>query len=435
MFLGGGIEANPSIFRLAFIYGRFSKAIDPVTDTLTQEYSIPSFSRKGFAAKVGLGTSKNYVDLIMLSVHDDSTSIDHTGEVGLAPAENLVLGVKSKQVFAKIITLDADFGFSTYTWDMGTPDLNTDLYNIPRILTTFITPNASTEFLTAGKASLGLRLKKFSVKLNYRRVEPGYQSMGAYYLNTDIENITVAPSLNLMKNRLRLSGSIGYKRNNLFNTKSNNTFQQANSLMVAFMPTSKWGVNMNYSNYNMNQSRNYTLVRDTLVLEQFSNNVSGNLFFNFGTKTRRQNLSVAMAYLSLSDNSPDSLSNDVSSLNPSVSYRFSDSESKFSWSLTGNANDFRNPQNETFRWGLSGRATKTIADDKLELGLNSRFFHTILNQENFNTTWMIGASAGYKPAKNHTFSVTLTFVNRLFASAERQDASDFIGNFGYSFHF
>ena len=42
---------------------------------------------------------------------------------------------------------------------------------------------------------------------------------------------------------------------------------------------------------------------------------------------------------------------------------------------------------------------------------------------------MIGGTAGYKPAKNHTFSVTLSFVNRLFADAVRQDASDFIGNF------
>ena len=75
MFLGGGIEAQPSVFRLAFVYGRFSKAIDPITDTLTQEYSIPSFYRKGYAAKFGLGTSKNYVDLIMISIRDDSTSI------------------------------------------------------------------------------------------------------------------------------------------------------------------------------------------------------------------------------------------------------------------------------------------------------------------------------------------------------------------------
>ena len=435
MFLGGGIEAQPSILRLGFVYGRFSKAIEPITDTLTQEYSIPSFNRKGFAAKFGLGTSNNYVDLILLSIHDDSLSVMNTEEAGIAPAENLVLGIKSKQVISKIITLDVDFGFSSYTYDARSEKLNAEDYNIPTVLTWFMIPKTSTEFLTAGKASLGFRLKKFSMKLNYRRVEPGYQSMGAYYLNNDIENITLAPSFTLLKNRLRLNGSIGYKRNNLFNTKSNNTFQKANSLMVSFMPTSKWGVNLNYSNYNMNQSRNYTLVRDTLVLEQFSNNISGNVFFNFGTKTRRQNLSFSTAYMDLSDNSSDSVTNSVNSFNPSVSYRFSDSERKFSWSLSLNANDFKTPQNETFRWGFSGGLNKSVVEDKLNLGFNTRYFRTNLDKQNLNTTWMIGATTGYKLAKSHSLSLSLNYVRRVFAVTNRQDASDFLGNFLYSFNF
>ncbi len=435
MFLGGGVEAQPSVFRLGFVYGRFSKAIEPITDTLTQNYSIPSFNRKGYAAKFGIGTSNNYVDLIVMKIRDDSSSISRTEESGITPAENLVLGIKSKQVIAKIVTLDVDFGFSAYTWDTRSSDLNLSEYNIPSAMNLLITPNVSTEFLTAGKASLGLRLKKFSVKLNYRRVEPGYQSMGAYYLNTDIENITVAPTLSLLKNRLRLNGSIGYKRNNLFNTKFNNTFQRANSLMVSFMPDSKWGLNLNYSNYNMNQHRNTSLVRDTLQLEQFTNNFSGNLFFNFGTRIRRQNLSVAMAYMNLTDNSTDSVTNAVNSLNPSASYRYSDTENKFSWSLGWNANHFKTPRNVTFRWGINGSASKSISDDKLNLGLNTRIFKTNLQGKNFSTTWMIGATAGYKPAKMHTFSVSLNYVNRLFADATRQDASDFIGNFVYSFTF
>ncbi len=435
MFLGGGIEAQPSIFRLGFVYGRFSKAIEPITDTLTQDYSIPAFNRKGFAAKFGLGTSNNYVDLILLSIHDDSSSILNAEEAGIVPAENLVIGLKTKQVIAKIITLDVDFGFSSYTNDVRSADLKIDDYNIPSAFTLFMTPKTSTEFLTAGKASLGFRLKKFSLKLNYRRVEPGYQSMGAYYLNNDIENITLAPSFTLMKSRLRLSGSIGYKRNNLLNTKSNNTFQQANSLMISFMPSSKWGLNLNYSNYNMNQSRNYTLVRDTLMLEQFSNNISGNIFFNFGTKTRRQNLSFSTAYMDLSDNSSDSITNSVNSFNPSVSYRFSDTESKFSWSLSWNASDFKNPHNETFRWGFAGGLRKALMDDKFNLGFNSRYFRTNLDKENLNTTWMIGATAGFKPAKHHNFSLTLNYVSRSFAISDRQDATDFIGNFLYSFNF
>ncbi len=435
MFLGGGVEAKPSIFRLAFVYGRFSKAIEPITDTLIQDYSVPSFTRKGFAAKFGLGNEKNYADLILLSIHDDSTSLKNTEGSGLTPQENLVLGLKTHQVFAKIITMDVDVGGSAYTYDILSPDLSSGDTRFPRALKIFLTPNVSTELLTAGKASLGVRFKKFGIKLNYRRVEPDYQSMGTYYLNTDIENITLAPSVILLKSKLRLSGSIGYKKNNLFNTKVNNTYQRANSIMISFVPSSKWGVNLNYSNYNMNQKRNVELVRDTLVLEQFTNNVSGNTFFKFGTKTHRQNLSVAIAYLGLSDNSTAASTNAVKSLNPTISYRYSDTEEKLSWSLTGNANRFKSPVNVTFRWGLNGAFTKALNDEKWNLGFNTRLFRTNLDKQYFSTTWMAGGSAGFKPAKNHTLTITLNYVNRQFADALRQDASDFIGNFSYSFNF
>ena len=138
MFLGGGVEAQPSILRLGFVYGRFSKAVEPITDTLTQVYSVPSFNRKGYAAKFGIGTSNNYVDLILLSIHDDSASIGSTEGTGIAPAENLVLGIKSKQVFAKIVTLDVDFGFSAYTYDTRSDDLNLETYNIPSAVNNFL---------------------------------------------------------------------------------------------------------------------------------------------------------------------------------------------------------------------------------------------------------------------------------------------------------
>lgn len=41
--------------------------------------------------------------------------------------------------------------------------------------------------------------------------KPGYQSMGAYYVQNDIERITVAPTLRLFKNRLQFRASAGWQ--------------------------------------------------------------------------------------------------------------------------------------------------------------------------------------------------------------------------------
>ena len=72
-FLGYGIELNPGIFRFGFIYGRFDRktATSPVFET----DSLPHYKRKGFAVKLGVGSEKNFFDLIFLRIRDDSSSI------------------------------------------------------------------------------------------------------------------------------------------------------------------------------------------------------------------------------------------------------------------------------------------------------------------------------------------------------------------------
>jgi hypothetical protein len=437
IFLGGGIEAEPSIFRLGFVYGRFMKAIEPVTDTINGQYSVPSFARKGFAAKFGMGTYNNFVDLILLKIHDDTTSAGSNPEkIGVPGAENLVFGVKTHQQIAKIFSLDADFGLSGYTTDLGSPAIDLADYKAAASLSKLYTPRESSEFRLAGKASLGMNIKKFSLKLNYRRVEPNYQSMGAYYLNTDIESLTIAPSWSMLKSRLRITGSLGVQRNNLFSDKVNNSVRQANSLSLSFTPNSKWGINLNYSNYNMSQTRNYGLVRDTLMMEQFSNNINSNLFYNFGTKTHRQSINFTMGYMDLADNSiRDSVTNSTTSVNPSASYRFTNTDSKLSFNFNTNASIFTTDINQTVRFGLSAGGSKALAKDKLKLGANASFFTTQLNGTSYSNTLSIGGNASYQPHKGHSLNFGLNLVNRSFTAGTIPGSMDIIGYFGYSFNF
>jgi hypothetical protein len=433
VFLGGGIEAEPSFLRLGFVYGRFMKAVEPVTDTLSGQYAAPSFARKGFAAKIGFGDYNNFVDFIVLKIQDDTASVKvNATEIGGPAAENMVVGIKSRQVIAKIVALEVDFGVSAYTKDVSSAELTGIEYQSLLLFK----PRISTQFLTAGKASLGLRIKKFSLKLNYRRVEPEYQSMGAYYYNTDIENLTLAPTWQMFRSRLRINGSIGLQRNNLFSNKANNSIRRANSLSLSLTPNSKWGISLNYSNYNTSQTRNYALVRDTLLLEQFSNNVNGNVYYNFGSKIHRQSLSINLSYLDLSDNSSrDSITNSTTSLNPSVSYRFNNTEKKFSWNISSNASRFNTDLNNTFRWGLSGGGTKTLLKNKLKLGANASFFNTRLNGIANSNTMLVGGTLGYQPHKNHSLNLNFSMINRSFAQTGRDGSTDFIGNLGYSYNF
>src|ERR1041385_3374774 len=172
-FLGAGFEAEPGLLRLGFIYGRFLKAIQQPVDTLSGQVIQPTFARHGMAAKVGFGTYNNYVDLIMFKGKDDPTSIDAPLQASaVQPAENLVYGIKAHQQFLKIFAFDVDYGFSIYNNDINAEKIDPAEYKVPKIVSAFMTPRASTTFLMAGKASLAMRLKILQLRLQATRVEP-----------------------------------------------------------------------------------------------------------------------------------------------------------------------------------------------------------------------------------------------------------------------
>jgi hypothetical protein len=73
--LGGGIELNPGKLRFGFVYGRFNKAIDVDPAQPLTVLQTPAYERKGFSAKLGVGTERNHFDLIFLNAKDDANSI------------------------------------------------------------------------------------------------------------------------------------------------------------------------------------------------------------------------------------------------------------------------------------------------------------------------------------------------------------------------
>ena len=60
----------------------------------------------------------------------------------------------------------------------------------------------------AMRGGLNLSLGSFGLRLGYERIEPGFNSLGADYFNTDIENWTIPPRVSLLDRKVRLSGSM-----------------------------------------------------------------------------------------------------------------------------------------------------------------------------------------------------------------------------------
>jgi hypothetical protein len=436
-FMGVGIEAEPSIFRLGFIYGRFLKAIDQPRDTLSGEIITPTFARRGVAAKIGIGTHNNFVDLIFFKGKDDSTSVSTGWEtLGLRPAENLVYGIKARQGFLKIFMLDIDYGFSVYTSDITSPIVSAEEYKVPFFVTAFLTPRASTSFQMAGKASLAMRLKMLSLRLQYTRVEPDYQSMGSYFLNNDYENITIAPSWSMLKNKIRVSGSVGFQKNNLFEDKISSTNRRINSVNVNLMPNPRFNVTAFYTNYRINQERNVRLTLDTLRLEQFSDNLNVMAMLTRGSKEIRHNFTGGVNYQVLrDDNNISETNNSTTSLNPSLGYRYQNTVNHFGANVNITMNRFITDVSETIRLGYTVGGNKSLLDNQLRLNASATYFNVKTAGAASSNALSINGRIGYSIKDKHTLDLSASLVSRTIAGSDEPGIHDILANFGYTYNF
>ncbi|MDT8322935.1 MAG: hypothetical protein RRA94_02400, partial [Bacteroidota bacterium] len=116
-FLGAGVEMNPGILRFGLMYGRFQRAVEE--DTSATRFVVPAYARSGYSARLGIGSSANYFDVIMLKAKDDAASLRRQPTSSLVlPGENLVLGVSGTAEVFDGLRLQLDAAASDYTRDV-----------------------------------------------------------------------------------------------------------------------------------------------------------------------------------------------------------------------------------------------------------------------------------------------------------------------------
>jgi hypothetical protein len=148
---------------------------------------------------------------------------------------------------------------------------------------------------------LNYSAKSFSLGVNYKRVPPGYKSLGTTYLSNDIENIHLNVKKSLFDNKITLSGNIGTEHNNLDKSQKNTNKRiigSANCNISLFNPLN---INLNYSNFNSNTAPVNTTFRDTFKYVQVTKNYGANLSYqisknklahNFNLNTNYQNVNT-----------------------------------------------------------------------------------------------------------------------------------------------
>lgn len=273
--LGGGVELRPGKLRLGFMTGRLNRAT--TIDTTTGALQPFSFSRHGYAGKIGYGTEARHIDLSFLSARDSEKGFKGVADSSLVrPAANVVIGSEVKYTFGGKLFVFADAGLSIYTRDRHST-LNVELDSANHglnFLNRLIPVNGTSEYYLAYSGGLGYTAKTFGIKATYKHVDPNFQSMGAYFFQNDLRSISLSPSFNALQGKLRFSGSIGLQEDNRKQQKQATTRRIISMANLSWDIHEKFGVDANYTNFSTNSEPAVTLLQNKYLLTQTNNNVS-----------------------------------------------------------------------------------------------------------------------------------------------------------------
>lgn len=296
-FAGGGVEYTPGKWNVKAFGGRLKKAVEynPQVDNL----STVSYKRMGYGLGVGYKGNKWGTELILFKANDDPTSLTYTNpNTELTAMDNFVVSLLGNVSLFKSLRLKTEVASSILTQNVLNDDPGFKVTNIQQKL---VNGNQSTTSNNAYNASLDYRFKKFGIGVKYERIDPNYKTLGAVYFNNDIENVTLTPSFTLFKNKVNISGSTGFQRNNLDRSNATDNKRWIGNANLSAQLIKGLTMNVSYSNMSSFSKKNpaadpfYTTIGDTLNYYQTSENSSASLNYIFGKKVK-QSVSTTGSY-------------------------------------------------------------------------------------------------------------------------------------------
>ncbi len=394
-FRGVGLELNPGKLRVGAAYGRFRKPIAqevinavPDENAYLLEEPIPTFGRKAWAAKLGFGTERSFIDLILLRGEDQLESVDSISDLRVKPAENTVAGLSWSLGLGQHLTWTANAAASGFTRDLVSDSIDLEDFPAQGFLEQLLNPRESTNLTFAGDSKLAYRQGNFSLGLQYKRIDPGYQSMGAYFFQTDLEQYNLQTTFALGKGKFSFSGLLGWQRDNLYDLRSSTGKRLIGSANANWNPGSQFGLSVNYTNFGITQDpTESSTLADTLLLRQVSNNLNIVPRFSWGDAGRQSVISLVAGWFALSDLREEAellseATTKILHLNYLLRIRSSDWQIRAGLIYRDTETSFGGQQSKGFSLGLR----KSWLDRKIRLNTDAHYFWNQQLELNQGTT-------------------------------------------------
>lgn len=440
-FTGGGIDMVPSqSFTFSAMYGRLLKP----TNEDDNPQTLPSYKRVGYGFKALLKKRKYSIGLITFYAQDKlNSAVIDPDKTRVLPKENLVLSIDSDVTLTKHLNLKGEYATTAITQDLRAT--TTDDAHEP--LSHIFNHRASTEYYNAYRLNLDYRFAQATLGLGYERVDPGYETLGAYFFNNDFENITVNMARPFFSNKLNLAFSIGYQKDNLDGQKANPTNRSVGSVNASFYASEKLNLSGSYSNFStytnvkpnqfndINDDNLLDNVLDTLDYRQVSQNANLNInYIIVKEKERQQNININYNVSDIANEQGGvTRIGDASTFhNMGLAYTFGFSKQNLNITPALNATYNTIGKEDASTWGPTLSINKKFLENTLNTVLSSSYNSTA-NTAGVIKIANIRANVNYILLKKHNLSMSAV---QLFKKGTNVNSlSEFTATLGYNYSF
>ena len=409
------------------MYGRLLKAVEDDANRNT----IPSFKRMGYGTKLAYEKQNHKIGIIGFYAKDQINSILIVPDKkNVTPKENLVVGITGESQVSKVLRLSAEYSNSTINQDLRAENSDSK----KGLSGLFLKNKTSAQNFSALKVAFDFRVDKMVLGTSYERIDPNYQTLGAYYFVNDLENVMVNLSRPFIKDKLTLAFNIGVQRDNLDNKKSATTKRFVGSVNATAKFSENLMSNFNYSNqsstsnvnpdqfFQINQSDPQFNNVDQLNFRQLSQNANINTNYNFKpTEISKKNIVLNYSFNQVANEQsgiirPGQLSS-FHNFNAAYIHGLVKSMLNFSSSLNYTLNTIGRENSKTY--GPSFGINKKFLKDKLNTQFSSAY-NISQSQQSNSSNINFRFNMGYVYAEHHNFSMN---ASQLLRNASGSNAS------------
>ncbi len=439
-FTGLGVDLTPEgPFKISAMYGRLLKESEYNPDDPKSE---PAYKRMGYGVKASYDFEKFSIGAIFFKASDDKNSIEKPVpiEKELQPKDNAVISLEGKvKLFGKG-EIRAEVASSAITEDINAKGKEPS----PFVLSALIDNNITTRHYKAYNANFSYPVGQGTVGVGYEYIDPEYKTLGAYFFNNDLENITLNATQNLFENKVNIAFNAGLQRDDLDNTKSTQLQRVVSAVTIGYTASEKLSITGGYSNFqsytNIKNQFDYinevsqTDNLDTLNFQQISQNANLNVGYILkDTETQKQNINVGLSFQNATNKQGgQTVENGNSNFyngNASYTLGYSNTDLNISAAVNVSYNTIGVDNNLTYGPTLS--ATKKYFDKKLRTTASASYNQSNSNGEKQGEVINIRIGGNYTYLKRHNFNLNVLTQFRNATTSGR----DFTVTFGYNYTF